>query len=132
MRSVRSKDTSAELIVRRLSHRMGARFRLHGPGLPGRPDLVFPSRRLCIFVHGCFWHRHPGCRLSSMPTSNVQFWTEKFERNIERDATKEAQLRALGWRVETVWECETRKPAILAVRLAALLFPDRVEAVSVR
>lgn len=124
MRSVKQKNTGAEMIVRRIVHAMGARYRLHGKDLPGSPDLVFPGRRLCIFVHGCFWHRHPACRLASVPRSNVEFWQTKFARNVERDARKEAELRIQGWRVETVWECETREPRRLAERLRALLFSD--------
>lgn len=123
MRSVKQKDTGAEMVVRRIAYAMGARYRLHRKDLPGRPDLVFPRRRLCIFVHGCLWHRHPGCRLASTPGSNVEFWKEKFARNVERDARKEGELRAAGWRVETVWECETRAPERLTERLRALLFP---------
>jgi DNA mismatch endonuclease (patch repair protein) len=122
MRSVKQKNTGAEMIVRRIAHAMGARYRLHSKNLPGRPDLVFPRRRLCIFVHGCFWHRHTGCRLASTPGSNVKFWQEKFTRNVERDARKEAELRAIGWAVETVWECETRTPERLTIRLRAMLF----------
>jgi DNA mismatch endonuclease (patch repair protein) len=85
---------------------------------------VFPSRRLCIFVHGCFWHRHPGCRLASTPSSNVEFWTEKFIRNVDRDARKENELKTAGWRVEIVWECETRNPDLLRARLKSLLLCD--------
>lgn len=123
MRSVRQKGTAPEMVVRRIAHAIGTRYRLHRKDLPGRPDIVFPSRRLCIFVHGCFWHRHPGCRLASSPSSNTEFWQEKFARNVERDARKENELRAAGWRVEIVWECETRDPAKLKERLRALLFP---------
>lgn len=125
MRSVRRKDTKPEMVVRRMAHAIGARYRLHREDLPGSPDIVFVSRRLCVFVHGCFWHRHQGCRLASTPSSNVDFWCDKFRRNIERDERKAAELRALGWRVETIWECETRKPEELAVNLQSLLFPER-------
>lgn len=122
MRSVRQKHTAPEMVVRGIVHATGARYRLHRKDLPGRPDLVFPRRRLCIFVHGCFWHRHPGCRMASTPGSNVEFWQEKFARNVERDARKENELRAVGWRVEIVWECETRDLAKLQERLRALIF----------
>ncbi|MHC0504712.1 very short patch repair endonuclease [Achromobacter aegrifaciens] len=122
MRSVRQKNTTPEMVVRRMAHAMGARYRLHPKSLPGRPDLVFPRRHLCIFIHGCFWHRHPGCRLASTPSSNVEFWSEKFERNIERDVRKEKELRGAGWRVETIWECQTRDLVKLKVRLKKLLF----------
>lgn len=121
MRSVRREDTRPEMIVRRIVHKIGARYRLHRKDLAGSPDLVFPGRRLCIFVHGCFWHRHPGCRFASTPKSNVLFWGEKFRANVERDARKESQLRALGWRVIVVWECETRNITALRERLCAEL-----------
>jgi len=123
MRAVRQKHTTPEMVVRRCAHALGARYHLHRNDLPGRPDLVFAGRQLCIFVHGCYWHRHPGCRLASMPSSNTEFWLEKFARNVERDARNVTKLRALGWRVEIVWECETRKPEQLRQRIQALLFP---------
>lgn len=123
MRSVRQKNTTPEMVVRRIAHAIGARYRLHRKDLPGRPDLVFSRRRLCVFVHGCFWHRHSGCRLASTPGSNVDFWQEKFVRNVGRDARKENELREAGWHVEIVWECETRDLMRLTERLRALLFP---------
>lgn len=123
MRSVRQKDTAPEMVVRSIVHAIGGRYRLHCKDLPGRPDLVFPRRHLCIFVHGCFWHRHAGCRLTTTPRSNVEFWQEKFARNVERDVRKENELRIAGWRVEIVWECETREPIKLEERLRSLLFP---------
>lgn len=121
MRSIRKKDTAPEMVVRRAAHAIGARYRLHRKDLPGCPDLVFPRQHLCIFVHGCFWHRHPGCRLASTPSSNVEFWKEKFIHNVDRDARKESELRVAGWRVEIVWECETRNPELLRARLKSLL-----------
>lgn len=108
MRAVKRAGTTPELRVRKIAHSLGTRYRLHVKRLPGSPDLVFPSRKLCIFVHGCFWHRHADCRLASNPSSNVIFWEEKFTKNVERDSRKEAQLRELGWQVFTIWECETR------------------------
>lgn len=123
MRSVRQKDTAPEMVVRNIAHAIGARYRLHRKDLPGSPDLVFPRRHLCIFVHGCFWHRHPNCRLATTPGSNVEFWREKFARNVERDARKENELRVAGWRVEIVWECETRDLRKLEERLRLLLLP---------
>ncbi|MFB8919953.1 MULTISPECIES: very short patch repair endonuclease [Xanthomonas] len=123
MRSVRQKDTSPEVIVRRAAHSLGARFRLHQKSLPGSPDMVFPSRKLCIFIHGCFWHRHPGCRLASTPGSNVDFWLEKFQKNVDRDNRKSEELKSLGWRVEVIWECETRNRDSLLARLKEILFP---------
>ncbi|WP_235430487.1 DNA mismatch endonuclease Vsr [Xanthomonas sp. MUS 060] len=122
MRSVRQKNTSPEVIVRRAAHALGARFRLHQKSLSGRPDIVFPSRKLCVFVHGCFWHRHPGCRLASTPGTNVDFWLEKFRRNVDRDARKSEELESLGWRVEVIWECETRNQELLRNRLKEILF----------
>ncbi|MBV6813271.1 very short patch repair endonuclease [Xanthomonas axonopodis pv. poinsettiicola] len=123
MRAVRGKNTTPELIVRRMAHRLGARFRLYRKDLPGTPDLVFPSRRLCIFVNGCFWHRHEGCRLATTPSSNVNFWQEKFARNMQRDEEKARQLKLAGWKVETIWQCETRNPKRLEDRLRKILFP---------
>src|SRR5688572_28534970 len=117
MEAVRQRDTSPEMIVRRAAHAMGARYRIQVKNLPGRPDIVFPARKLCIFVHGCFWHRHDGCRLTSTPSSNRTFWEEKFARNVERDERKATELRALGWRVEAIWECETRDLEALRLSL---------------
>lgn len=85
--------------------------------------MVFPSRKLCIFIHGCFWHRHPGCRLASTPGSNVDFWLEKFQKNVDRDNRKSEELKSLGWRVEVIWECETRNRDSLLARLKEILFP---------
>ena len=106
MRRVRQRDTSLEVLVRKELHRRGLRYRLGGCGLPGRPDLVFPRHRAVVFVHGCFWHAHD-CRLGRRPASNAGFWEQKALANKERDARKEAELRALGWRVFVVWQCET-------------------------
>ena len=122
---MRGKDTTPELAVRRTAHRLGARFRLYRKDLPGTPDLVFPSRRLCVLVNGCFWHRHAGCRLATMPSSNVAFWQDKFARNVKRDAEKAEQLQQAGWRVEKIWQCETRDLATLERRLQQILLLDR-------
>jgi DNA mismatch endonuclease (patch repair protein) len=110
MSRVRGADTKPELAVRRLIHRMGYRYRLHRPDLPGRPDLVFPARRKVIFVHGCFWHRHRdrACRLARMPKSRLHFWRVKLEGNRERDVRIQKRLRALGWRSLVLWECQLR------------------------
>lgn len=108
MSRVRGKHTSPELAVRRMAHSLGLRFRLHRKDLPGRPDLVFPKHQTVVFVHGCFWHRHPRCKNASTPKSNVEFWRDKFERNVARDAKNRADLEAAGWRVETIWECEIK------------------------
>ena len=106
MALVRNKDTKPELKVRRLIHRMGYRYRLHGHALPGKPDLVFPGRRAVIFVHGCFWHRHPGCKFSYTPKSRIDFWLPKFEQNVARDRLVTRTLRKAGWRVVRIWECQ--------------------------
>ena len=109
MRAIRSKDMKPEMRVRRLAHGMGYRFRLHRKDLPGKPDLVFPSRRAVIFVHGCFWHQHPApsCKEARLPKSNLDYWKPKLERNQTRDAAHSAALEAGGWRVLVIWECET-------------------------
>ena len=108
MARIRGKDTKPELIVRRLLHSRGRRFRLHQAGLPGHPDLVFPARRAVIFVHGCFWHRHPdpACPLARLPKSKLDFWLPKLEGNARRDLATAERLARDGWRSLTVWECE--------------------------
>lgn len=106
MSRIRGKDTQPELALRKVLHRLGLRYRLHGAGLPGKPDLVFPRYRTVVFVHGCFWHRHDGCNIATTPKSNTPFWLEKFKKNVTRDARVATQLEALGWRVFIVWECE--------------------------
>ncbi|MES0171904.1 DNA mismatch endonuclease Vsr [Mesorhizobium sp. M0006] len=120
MARIRSKNTQPEMIVRRALHSLGKRFRVHRTDLPGSPDIVLPRHRIVVFVHGCFWHRHPGCRLSSVPKTRVNFWTEKFELNVQRDVRKAAALQALGWRVVTVWECETRHRESLILSLEGI------------
>ena len=107
MSRIRGKDTKPERIVRSVLHRLGARFRLHRKDLPGNPDIVLPKYSLCIFVHGCFWHRHPRCKYAYTPKSRVAFWSRKFEQNVERDQRAKGRLRKLGWRVIVVWECQT-------------------------
>lgn len=123
MGRIRGVDTGPEMAVRRAAHRLGYRFRLHRRSLPGRPDLVFPSRRAAIFVHGCFWHRHEGCRKASMPKTRVEFWQAKFARNVERDAEVQERLRAAGWRVLVVWECEIGRSGDLDATLREFLGP---------
>jgi len=123
---VRSKDTKPEMLVRRLVHALGYRYRLHDRRLPGCPDLVFPSRRKVIFVHGCFWHQHR-CRMGNrMPKSRVEFWRNKLEGNRRRDQRHRKALNRQGWRVLTVWECQTRPKAIprLADRVTRFLEND--------
>ena len=108
MRAVRSKDTAPELLVRKLAHALGYRFRLHRRDLPGTPDLAFPGRRKAIFVHGCFWHRHDCPRGRSTPATRTDYWNGKFARNVARDRRDRRRLRADGWGVMVVWECQTR------------------------
>lgn len=123
MRSVKSGNTSPELVVRRLVHAMGFRYRLHGRDLPGQPDLVFPRLGKLIFVHGCFWHRHRCAAGQSTPASRVDYWQAKFDRNVARDRRTLAKLRREGWSVLVVWECQTaaRCRATLEARLARFL-----------
>ena len=121
MRAVRGVNTKPEVIVRRLVHRLGFRFRLHRRDLPGTPDLVLPRLRVAMFVHGCFWHRHPGCKATTTPSSNVTFWMRKFDDNVARDDRNMDALARAGWNVHVVWECETKKPEALLKRLRDLL-----------
>lgn len=120
MSRIRSRDTAPELAVRRAIHSAGLRYRLHRKGLPGRPDLIFPGRRLALFVHGCFWHQH-GCRLSHAPASRLDYWGPKLRRNKERDAENADALTAAGWTVMRVWECETRSADVLAELVKSIL-----------
>jgi DNA mismatch endonuclease (patch repair protein) len=123
MSLVRGRDTKPEIIVRKLTHGMGYRYRLHVSALPGRPDLAFSSRRRVIFVHGCFWHRHPdpACKLARLPKSRLDFWRPKLEANRARDIANQQRLTALGWRALVVWECETGDKAALAARIRSFL-----------
>ena len=125
MRAVRQKKTKPEMAVRSALHGLGYRFRANARGLPGSPDLAFTARRKAIFVHGCFWHRHPGCCLASTPKTRTGFWEEKFARNVERDARKVAELEAEGWETLTVWECQTRDMEGLVLELVEFLGPSR-------
>lgn len=117
MRAVRQAHTGPELIVRKLLYGLGLRFRLQRRGLPGTPDIILPKHKTAIFVHGCFWHRHAGCSKASMPKTRAEFWRKKFDRNAARDQEKEQALVNAGWRVLTVWECETRRPEKLTEKL---------------
>lgn len=105
MSRIRGKDTTPEILLRRLLHRDGFRFRLHAAGLPGKPDIVLAKYRTAIFVHGCFWHRHEGCSAATTPKTRTDFWRAKFDATVERDRRKKHQLEAMGWQVITVWEC---------------------------
>lgn len=117
MRSVRTFDTGPELVVRKIVHSLGLRFRVHGKGLPGKPDLVLRRHAAVVFVNGCFWHGH-GCARGRLPKSRLHFWTKKVARNRERDASCARALKKGGWRVLTVWQCETKKPGALRRRIA--------------
>lgn len=113
MSRIRGKNTKPELIVRRLLHAEGFRYRLHAADLPGRPDIVFRSRKKVIFVHGCFWHQHDGCRNAVMPKTRTEFWSEKLGKNVSRDQSVLSQLREKGWKALIIWECQTSQPEIV-------------------
>ena len=119
MAAIRSKDMKPELVVRRLAHSLGFRFRLHRKDLAGKPDLVFPKYKAVIFVHGCFWHQHEDARCldGKQPKSNQNYWAPKLSRNVERDAKNKASLEQQGWRVLIIWECETKDAVMLASRI---------------
>jgi DNA mismatch endonuclease (patch repair protein) len=121
MRRVKGKDTTPELAVRKALTGLGARYRLHRKDLPGKPDIVLPGRRLALFVHGCFWHGHDCARGARVPKQNRDYWVGKVARNRARDAVNREALAALGWRVETIWECDLKDAAALEARLRALL-----------
>ena len=121
MGRVKGKDTKPELLVRSLVHRMGFRFRLHRTDLPGKPDIVLPRHRKIIFINGCFWHGHKNCPRSKRPETNLDFWNAKIEGNIKRDTRIRRQLSKSGWKVCTVWECETRKSDILQKKVKRFL-----------
>lgn|SRR5581483_1920266 len=121
MQLVRRKDTRPEIRLRRLLHGMGCRFRVHRADLPGTPDVVLVKQKLAIFVHGCFWHRHAGCKKTTSPANNAKFWQEKFEANLLRDRRKARQLKKQGWKAVVVWECETENLKKLKQRLQRLL-----------
>lgn len=113
MSRIRGKNTKPEMIVRRLLHAEGFRYRLHAADLPGRPDIVFRSRKKVIFVHGCFWHQHDGCRNAVMPKTRTEFWSEKLGKNVSRDQSVLSQLREKGWKALIIWECQTSQPEIV-------------------
>lgn len=112
MAAIRGRDTGPELLLRKRLYARGLRYQLYRKDLPGSPDLVFPGRRSVVFVHGCFWHRHDGCKIATMPKSNVDYWCMKFDKNIKRDRSSLARLWELGWRVIVVWECELSREKV--------------------
>lgn len=113
MSRIRSENTKPEIIVRKILHRLGYRFRLHRSELPGTPDLVLPKYRVALFVHGCYWHRHYGCKFAYTPKSNQPFWHNKFLQNVERDKKVREDLERMGWRTVIIWECETKEESKL-------------------
>lgn len=115
MSGIRGRDTRPEMVVRRALFAAGFRFRLHRRDLPGAPDIALPGRKIAVFVHGCFWHRHSGCRFSKLPATRAEFWKTKLEGNVERDARAVKALQAMGWRVLVVWECAIRDRETLSV-----------------
>lgn len=125
MSRIRSKDTIPEKIVRSLLHTMGYRFRLHIDSLPGTPDLVLPKYKTVIFVHGCFWHRHPGCKYAYSPKSRVQFWEAKFKENVRAHEKAMHELDQMGWRVMVIWECELKN--LDSVRQKLTLFLEELQ-----
>ena len=131
MRSVKSRNTGPELVVRRLLHGMGYRYRLHRKDLPGRPDIALGPRRKAIFVHGCFWHGHD-CPKGRLPKSRLDYWQPKVDKNRERDRTKEEQLKSVGWSVLTIWQCETKDLETLAARLQDFVDSDEIRSTSGR
>lgn len=109
MSGIRGRDTQPEVIVRKYLHSQGLRYRIAPKSLPGKPDIVFPKHRAVVFVHGCFWHRHSRCRFAAIPSSNAKFWKSKFSENVVRDARVRRMLRAMGWRVLVIWECQVSR-----------------------
>lgn len=121
MSRVKGRDTKPEILVRSIVHRLGYRFRLHGKKLPGRPDVVLPRHRKVIFVHGCFWHGHLGCRRAARPSTNSEFWDKKIDGNIARDAINIGALHQAGWKVLVVWQCAMKDREQLENTLAEFL-----------
>jgi DNA mismatch endonuclease (patch repair protein) len=121
MSRIKSRDTNPEKTVRSLLHNLGYRFRIHRKDLPGKPDIVLPRYKTVIFVHGCFWHRHKGCKYAYTPKSRIDFWQKKFAENQQRDKRAKQQLQKLEWRVVTIWECETKQLQTLCHRIKRFL-----------
>jgi len=124
MRKIRGKDTSPERAVRRLIRALGFGYRLHGKELPGKPDLVLKGRKKVVFIHGCFWHQHPGCRIAHTPKSNLEYWVPKLEKTQMRDRRNLQELEAAGWQALTVWECEVKDISSLQVKFIKFLVPS--------
>jgi|SRR5579864_824346 len=124
MARIRSKDTKPEMVIRRLLHGLGYRYRLHRRDLPGAPDLVFPARKRIIFVHGCFWHQHKSCIDGRIPKSRLEYWEPKLLRNVERDRRNISKLRRSGWKVLKLWECDVLKADDLGQQLRHFLGPS--------
>ena len=125
MRAIRGKDTKPELLVRSMLHRAGYRFSLHRADLPGKPDIVLPKYNTVIFVHGCFWHRHKGCKGATTPKTRTEWWQAKFDRNASNDRENQAALAELGWKVIVVWECELKNPEKVLSKLRKKLATKR-------
>jgi DNA mismatch endonuclease Vsr len=123
MAAIRGRDTKPELLVRSVAHRLGYRYRLHRRDLPGRPDLVFSSRKKVVFVHGCFWHQHPRCKYATRPATRASFWAVKLDGNRDRDIKVVSELKNQKWGVLVIWECQTREPEGVAGLLLRFLGP---------
>lgn len=134
MARIPSSNTEPEKALRRELHARGLRFRLHKAGLPGKPDLVLPRYNTVVFVHGCFWHRHKGCNIATMPKSNTAFWKDKFDRNTKRDAQVRRELLTQGWRVIVVWECQVQsqlRAARIADKLVRIIRQNAISSVAI-
>jgi len=121
MSQIKAKDTDPEIKVRSTLHALGYRFRLHRKDLPGSPDIVLPRFKLALFVHGCYWHRHKDCPLATTPSTNREFWMRKFQANVQRDRKAISSLKSDGWQVGVIWECETKDPDKLEMKLIEML-----------
>lgn len=126
MSGIKGKNTKPELLLRSALHKLGFRFRIQRKDLPGKPDIVLPKYKTIIFVHGCFWHRHPGCKYAYTPKSNIEFWTNKLEGNVIRDRLTEKALEELGWRILIVWECEVKTLVENNARLRAMITEEKI------
>lgn len=127
MSRIRSKDTSPEVALRKALHALGLRFRLHDKRLPGKPDIVLPRFKAVVLVHGCFWHRHQGCSVATLPKSNTAFWQQKFDLNVQRDQRNFEELNKMGWKIITVWECEINSFDKLRKIAGNILFAIKID-----